>query len=66
MPALVLLLAADVFDLQKEGNILPFALLFAFGMGVGIAGHLWGSRDLVLAGILIAGVTAVLPWFLWA
>ncbi len=66
MPALVLLLAANVFDLQKEGNILPFALLFGFGMAVGMAGHLWGSREMVLAGILIAGVTAVMPWFMWS
>lgn len=65
MPATVLLLAADVFDLQRQGNIAPFAILFVFGMAVGMAGHLWASKDLVLAGILIAGVTAVLPWFLW-
>jgi hypothetical protein len=65
VPALAILLATDVFDLQREGNIAPFALLFAFGMALGMAGHLWGSKDLVLAGILIAGVTAVLPWFLW-
>ena len=27
MSVLALVLAADVFDLQKEGNIAPFALL---------------------------------------
>jgi hypothetical protein len=66
MPALVLTLAADVLELQREGNIAPFLIVFAFGMVVGMVGHLLASRDLILAGILIAGVTAVLPWLLWS
>jgi hypothetical protein len=66
MAALVLTLAADVFELQREGNIAPFLIVFVFGMAVGMVGHLLASRDLILAGILIAGVTAVLPWLMWS
>ncbi|MCU0257881.1 MAG: hypothetical protein MUC84_11800 [Solirubrobacteraceae bacterium] len=66
MSALVLTLAADVFELQREGNIAPFLIVFVFGMAVGMVGHLLASRDLILAGILIAGVTAVLPWLMWS
>jgi hypothetical protein len=66
MAALVLTFAADVFELQREGNIAPFLIVFVFGMAVGMAGHLLASRDLILAGILIAGVTAVLPWLMWS
>ena len=40
-------------------------VVFIFGMAVGIAGHLWGSRDLILAGIFIAGVSSVIPWLVW-
>ncbi len=66
MAAFVLTLAADVFELQREGNIAPFLIVFVFGMAVGMVGHLLASRDLILAGILIAGVTAVLPWLMWS
>ena len=65
MHALLTPLAADVLDFQRQGNIAPYLAVFVFGMAVGIAGHLWASRDLILAGIFIAGVSAVIPWLVW-
>jgi hypothetical protein len=65
VPALLTLLAADVFDLQREGNITPFLVIFLVGFAVGIAGHLTASADLVIAGILIAGLAAAAPMVLW-
>ncbi len=59
-------LAQGVFELQREGSIWPFLAVFAFGFAVGIAGHLTSSPEFVLAGIVIAGAAAVVPWFLWA
>lgn len=58
-------LAADVLDYQTRGNIAPYLAVFGFGMAVGIAGHLAASRDLILAGIFIAGVAASVPWLVW-
>lgn len=63
--ALLAPLAADVLDYQTKGDIWPYAALFLFGFAVGIAGHLARSRDLVIAGILIAGAAATVPWFVW-
>lgn len=65
MLALLAPLAADVLDLQTQGNIWPYLIVFLFGFAVGIAGHLVESSDLVIAGILIAGVAATLPWLVW-
>ncbi len=65
MLALLTPFAADVLDFQTRGNITPYLLVFLFGMGVGMAGHLLASRDLILAGILIAGVAASVPWLVW-
>ena len=66
MRGLLAALLADVSDLQTQGNIAPYAILFAFGFLVGIGGHLSRSPELVLAGIVIAGVAAALPWLLWS
>ena len=66
MPGLLHLLAATFFDGQTRGDYTPFVLVFFFGMIVGIAGHLTASRDLILAGIVIAGVAAVFPWIVWS
>ncbi len=66
MLALLTSLAADVLDYQTRGNIAPYLAVFVFGFAVAIAGHLTASRDLILAGILIAGVTAIVPWLVWA
>jgi hypothetical protein len=63
-PALVFL--TDVLDLQRQGNIAPFLAIFAFGFLVGVIGHLTASTEFVLAGIVIAGAAAVVPWFVWA
>jgi hypothetical protein len=63
---LIAVLATDVADLQTRGNIWPYLIVFVFGFMVGIAGHLVQSTDLVIAGILIAGVAATLPWLVWA
>ena len=65
MLALLAPLAADVLDFQTRGNITPYLLVFLFGFAVGIAGHLAQSKDLVIAGILIAGVAATVPWLVW-
>ena len=66
MLALLTPLAADVLDFQRQGNIAPYLAVFVFGMLVGVAGHIWASRELVVAGILIAGVSAVMPWVVWS
>jgi hypothetical protein len=63
--ALIAPLAADVLDFQTRGNIAPYLVVFLFGMAVGIAGHLIRSRDLIVAGIFIAGVAASVPWIVW-
>jgi hypothetical protein len=63
--ALLAPLAADVLDFQTQGNIWPYLAVFVFGFAVGIAGHLLQSNDLVIAGILIAGTAATLPWLVW-
>ena len=66
MPGLPTLLAAAFLDGQTRGDYAPFVLVFLFGMLVGVAGHIWASRELILAGILIAGVSAVMPWVVWS
>ena len=63
--ALLTPFAADVLDFQTRGNITPYLVAFLFGFAVGIAGHLARSRDLVILGILIAGVAATVPWLVW-
>lgn len=63
--ALLAPLAADVIDFQTRGNIAPYLAVFVLGFALGIAGHLVRSQDLVVAGILIAGAAAVVPWFVW-
>jgi hypothetical protein len=63
--ALLTPLAADVLDFQTQGNIWPYLIVFVFGMGLGMVGHLLASRDLILAGIVIAGVAASVPWLVW-
>lgn len=63
--ALLTPLAAEVLDFQSRGNVTPYLVVFLFGFAVGIAGHLAGSREMILAGILIAGVAATLPWLVW-
>lgn len=65
MPGPVTLILAALFDGQTRGDYRPFIAVFFFGMAVAIAGHLSASRDLILAGILIAGVAAMLPWAVW-
>jgi len=67
-PVLALLapLAADVVDFQTRGNIVPYLAVFAFGFTLGVAGHLVRSSDLVIAGILIAGAAATVPWLVWS
>ena len=66
MSGLAIPLIAAFLDGQTRGDYLPFVLVFGFGMIVAIAGHLTATRDLILAGILIAGVSAVMPWVVWA
>lgn len=66
MPGLSTILAVTFFDGQTRGDYKPFVLVFFFGMAVAIAGHLTESRDLILAGIVIAGVSAVMPWIVWS
>lgn len=58
-------LAADVLEFQTRGNVAPYLAVFVFGFAIGIAGHLTGSRDLILAGIFIAGLAATVPWLVW-
>ncbi len=62
---LLIPLAQRVFDLQRQGDIGPYLAIFAFGFLLGIIGHLTDSVELVLAGILIAGVAAIVPWIVW-
>lgn len=66
MPGLATLLAASFLDGQTRGDYAPFVVVFLFGMLVATAGHIWTSRELILAGILIAGVAAVMPWVVWS
>ena len=66
MPSLIQPLAASFLDGQTRGDYKPFVIVFLFGMIVMIAGHIAESRDLILAGILISGVAAVLPWAVWS
>ena len=65
MHTLNALLDVAFFDGQTRGNYKPLVAVFFFGMIVGIAGHLTESRELILAGIGIAGVATILPWALW-
>ncbi len=66
MPGLPTLLAAAFLDGQTRGDYAPFVIVFLFGMLVAIVGHVIVSRDLILAGILIAGASAVMPWVVWS
>jgi hypothetical protein len=66
MPGLSTLLTLAVLDGQTRGDYAPYVIVFLFGMLVAIAGHIWASRELILAGILIAGVSAVMPWVVWS
>lgn len=65
MLALLTPLAAEVIDFQTRGNVAPYLAVFVFGFALGIAGHLVRSQELVVAGILIAGAAAVVPWLVW-
>ncbi|CAB4860540.1 unannotated protein [freshwater metagenome] len=66
MLSLLTPLASGVLDLQREGNIAPFLVVFVVGFAIGAAGHLTKSADLVIAGILIAGIAAAMPIVLWS
>ena len=66
MPGLPTLLAVSFLDGQTRGDYAPFVIVFLFGMLVAIVGHVIVSRDLILAGILIAGASAVMPWVVWS
>ena len=53
---------AQLPDTSARGDIVPFIAMFALGFLVAVIGHIIDSRELVLAGILIAGLSATLPW----
>jgi hypothetical protein len=60
------LLAAGLVIAQETGDFStspwPFITLFAAGFGIGVLGHLYGSRVLVAFGIAIVFVaTLILP-----
>ncbi len=59
-------LLAQLPDANGGGDIVPFLVVFVLGFLVAIVGHLISSRDLVLAGIVIAGAAATLPWVVWS
>ena len=53
---------AQLPDTSARGDIVPFIVMFALGFLIAVIGHIIDSRELVLAGILIAGLSATLPW----
>ncbi len=53
---------AQVTGGGAEGDIVPFLVVFVLGFLVAIYGHMTSSREFILAGILIAGLAATLPW----
>ena len=53
---------AQLPDNSARGDIVPFIVMFALGFVVAVIGHITQSREFVLAGILIAGLAATLPW----
>ncbi len=59
-------LLAQLPDANPGGDIVPFLVVFVLGFLVAIVGHLISSRDLILAGIVIAGAAATLPWVVWS
>ncbi len=53
---------AQLPDSSARGDIVPFLVVFVFGFVVAVFGHITNSREFILAGILIAGLAATLPW----
>lgn len=58
-------LFAQLPDSSADGDIVPFLIVFVFGFLIAIVGHLTDSRALIVAGIVIAGMAATLPWLVW-
>ncbi len=65
MPGSLAMVFAAFTDLQTKGNIAPYVAVFAFGFVIAVVGHVARARELIIAGIFIAGVSAVLPWIVW-
>ena len=65
MPGPLTMVFAAFTDLQTKGNIGPYAALFLFGFVIAVVGHIARARELIIAGIFIAGIAAVLPWLVW-
>lgn len=65
MPGPLTMVLATFTDLQTKGNIAPYAALFLFGFVIAVVGHVARARDVIVAGIFIAGISAVLPWLVW-
>ena len=62
MPGIIAMVLAQLPDNSARGDIVPFIVMFALGFVVAVIGHITQSREFVLAGILIAGLAATLPW----
>jgi len=58
-------LFATFTDYQTQGNIAPYAALFAAGFVIATVGHLARAREVIVVGLVIAGLATVLPWFVW-
>ena len=53
---------AQLPDSSARGDIVPFIVMFVLGFVIAVFGHITASREFILAGILIAGLAATLPW----
>ena len=64
IPPVAVLFAAFT-DYQTQGNIAPYAALFAWGFVIAAVGHLARAREVIVVGLVIAGAATVLPWIVW-
>lgn len=62
MLGIALVVIAQLPEPGGGGDIAPFLVIFVVGFVIAVIGHVIESRDLILAGILIAGAAASLPW----
>ena len=60
MSGLLTAVIAQLAESGERGRIAPYAIAFAVGFFVAVAGHLMESRPLILAGIFIAGIACAL------
>ena len=65
MPGPLTALLAAFTDYQTQGNIGPYAALFAAGFVIAVVGHVARAREIIVLGIFVAGVASVLPFLVW-